>query len=251
MDHEDNGPVILGATWFLTAISAAFLGLRLYAKSSRRQGLWWDDYILITSWPYQLLLAVEAAITQAGRELGMGKHVWTIPQEDAFALARLTYIGATVSCFAATLSKISFGVTLLRFTSGKLNIFVWFCCISLFLFMLPSAFLSWIQCRPVAKLWNPFLEGSCWGGTILRDYGFFNAAFCATVDFALALLPWKLLWGLQLQTKEKIGVGIAMSMGLLAGMCAIIKGIYLQQLTDSDFFCEYLNSEGQRFILTA
>lgn len=104
--------------------------------------------------------------------------------------------------------------------------------------MLPSAFLTWASCRPTAKLYNPFLPGECWPGYITRNYGYFNAAFCTVVDFALALLPWKLLWGLQLKTKEKIGVGIAMSMGLLAGVCAIVKGVHLQNVTDLDFFCK-------------
>ena len=35
------------------------------------------------------------------------------------------------------------------------------------------------------------------------------------MDFALSLLPWKLLWGLQMQGKERVGVIIAMSMGIL------------------------------------
>lgn len=230
---QDHGPVILGVVWFLCVFSAGFLVLRLYAKFSRRQGLWWDDYILILSW---LLLLVTTGLTQAGRQLGLGKHVFTFKLENAFILARQTYIGASISCFAATFSKISFGVTLLRLTKGPLRAFVWLCIISLFIVMLPSAFLTWIQCKPTARLWNPFLEGTCWPATVSRDYGFFNAAFCAVIDFALALAPWKLLMGLQLKTKEKIGVGVAMSMGLLAGVCAIVKGVYLQEVTDYDFF---------------
>ena len=50
MDVPDHGPLIVGVTWGLTALSGAFLGLRLYAKLSRKQGLWWDDHILIFSW---------------------------------------------------------------------------------------------------------------------------------------------------------------------------------------------------------
>lgn len=153
-------------------------------------------------------------------------------------LAKSVYIGATVSCFAATFSKIAFGITLLRLTKGPTKAFVWLCIIGLFIVMLPSAFLSWLSCRPTAKLYNPFLEGKCWPAYITRNYGYFNAAFCTIVDFALALLPWKLLWGLQLKTREKVGVGIAMSMGLLAGVCAIVKGVNLQAVTDSDFFCK-------------
>jgi hypothetical protein len=35
------------------------------------------------------------------------------------------------------------------------------------------------------------------------------------MDVSLALLPWKIIWNLQMRLAEKIGVGIAMSLGLL------------------------------------
>jgi len=35
------------------------------------------------------------------------------------------------------------------------------------------------------------------------------------VDFVLAFLPWPLVWSLQMQRREKIGVAVAMSMGVL------------------------------------
>jgi hypothetical protein len=50
MNDGDNGPVVLGVTWFLCAFSGVFLGLRLYAKISRRAPLWWDDYIIALAW---------------------------------------------------------------------------------------------------------------------------------------------------------------------------------------------------------
>lgn len=37
----------------------------------------------------------------------------------------------------------------------------------------------------------------------------------ALIDFSLALLPWKILWVLQMRTAEKVGVMVAMSLGLL------------------------------------
>ena len=39
--------------------------------------------------------------------------------------------------------------------------------------------------------------------------------YSAGTEFALALLPWKLIWKLQMKRKEKVGVAIAMSMGIL------------------------------------
>ncbi len=35
------------------------------------------------------------------------------------------------------------------------------------------------------------------------------------MDFVLAMIPWKIIWGLQMKKKEKFGVAIAMSMGVL------------------------------------
>jgi hypothetical protein len=81
--------------------------------------------------------------------------------------------------------------------------------------MLPSALITWIRCSPVQKAWDNQVEGECWDPSITINYGIFNAAWCAAADIALALIPWWLIWGLQLNLREKIGVGIAMSMGVL------------------------------------
>jgi hypothetical protein len=40
-------------------------------------------------------------------------------------------------------------------------------------------------------------------------------AYSAIVDFVLALLPWKIIMSLQMKRHEKIGVAVAMSLGLL------------------------------------
>ncbi|KAJ4324219.1 hypothetical protein N0V94_001431 [Neodidymelliopsis sp. IMI 364377] len=183
-----------------------------------------------------VLLFVEAVLTQTGQLLGFGKRSMDIDPNNLATIALYTSIGASVSCFASTFSKISFGVTLLRLTSGAVRWFVWFCVITLFLIMLPSAIFTWIQCSPTEKAWNSSIEGTCWDPSITVNYGIFNAAWCAAADFALALLPWTLIWGLQMRTREKIGVGIAMSMGVLAGVCAIVKGVYIIQLRQQDFF---------------
>lgn len=150
-----------------------------------------------------------------GQVLGFGKQTKNIPVENLSTIALYTSIGASISCFASTFSKISFGVTLLRLTKGKLRLFVWFWIVGLFLVMIPSALNTWIQCKPMEKAWNSMIEGTCWPASITVNYGNFNAAFCAVADFALALLPWKLLYGLQLKTREKVGLGLCMSLGVL------------------------------------
>jgi hypothetical protein len=126
------------------------------------------------------MLTVEAIITQYGQTLGFGKHYDDIDPLNLTQIAINTSIAASVSCFASTFSKISFGVTLLRLTTGWWRRFVWFAIITLFLVMLPSAINTWIQCTPVAKAFNSALEGHCWDPSITTNYGIFNAAYCTS-----------------------------------------------------------------------
>ncbi|CAO2652882.1 Nn.00g022930.m01.CDS01 [Neocucurbitaria sp. VM-36] len=233
MVTQDNGPVIVGISWWLCFFCGGFLALRLYAKLGQKQKLWWDDYILIASW---FLLLIQSTITQLGQRLGFGKHVVDIKLQNIPTIALYISIGASISCFHSTGSKIAFGLTLLRLIKGPLRWFVWFSIVTLFIVMLPSALLSWVTCTPPEKAWNQSVEGKCWNPDITTNYGIFNAAWCAVIDFSLALLPWTVLWGLQMKKKEKVGVGIAMSLGLLSGVCAIVKGIYIIQLREQDFF---------------
>ncbi len=39
--------------------------------------------------------------------------------------------------------------------------------------------------------------------------------YSGIMDFVLALLPWKVIWKLQMKRKEKVGIALAMSMGVL------------------------------------
>jgi hypothetical protein len=41
------------------------------------------------------------------------------------------------------------------------------------------------------------------------------AAFSGAMDIVLAVLPWKIIWPLTMNKTEKIGVLLAMNMGVL------------------------------------
>lgn len=42
-----------------------------------------------------------------------------------------------------------------------------------------------------------------------------TAGYSGVMDLVLAILPWNIIMSLQMKTKEKIGVALAMSMGVL------------------------------------
>lgn len=52
VSFSDNprGIAIIAALWTMIAVSAIFLGFRLYTKIHRGRRLWWDDYFLVIAW---------------------------------------------------------------------------------------------------------------------------------------------------------------------------------------------------------
>jgi len=124
-------------------------------------------------------------------------------------------LAGSFSILAAAWSKTSFALTLLRLCEGKTRFFVWFVIISINILMDLSGLVLYIQCSPVEKNWNINVAGTCWTPQIAVICGIITSVYSAIMDWALALLPWKLIWGLQMKKKEKIGVGLAMSMGMM------------------------------------
>ncbi|KAL8396376.1 hypothetical protein RB594_004613 [Gaeumannomyces avenae] len=68
-------------------------------------------------------------------------------------------------------------------------------------------------------------------------FGFYGSIYSGLVDIILALIPWPILLklraspdGLALSIKEKIGVALAMSMGVVASAMAFVKASYFRVL---------------------
>jgi len=63
---EDIGPKILAVVWVLTAASGILLALRIYCKTVKSRGLWWDDYALIASWVSGIQVRMHPTCPEAG-----------------------------------------------------------------------------------------------------------------------------------------------------------------------------------------
>ncbi|USP80353.1 hypothetical protein yc1106_07627 [Curvularia clavata] len=227
---ETHGPLMSVAVWSLCGISGFFLGLRLWIQLGQGK-LWYDSLLLTISWVF---LLGQVILVQLNINLGFGKHAFDI---DFGNFERITYYGAsglTISVVAITLSKISFGITLFRLTEGWLRAYVCFAIATLFIFAVPAGVLPWVICKPLAKTFVDIIPGTCINKEPTVMYGRFQAIWSAIMDISLALIPWKIIWNLQMRTAEKLGVGVAMSLGVLAGVTAILRGRYVEQLTKQD-----------------
>lgn len=124
-------------------------------------------------------------------------------------------LAGTFSILSALWSKTSFAITILRISSGWVKGLVWFIIITVNLSLGIAIAFTWGQCTPIEKIWQPKVEGECWPKSIQINYNIFTAIYSGAMDIVLAILPWKIIWGLSMNKREKFGVLVAMGMGFL------------------------------------
>jgi len=67
-------------------------------------------------------------------------------------------------------------------------------------------------CNPRERIWRRYLPGSCIN---IDAFNLFITSFHLIFDLLMLLLPHKVIWGLGLTLKQKIGVSIVFSFGSL------------------------------------
>ncbi|OTA93997.1 hypothetical protein M434DRAFT_30330 [Hypoxylon sp. CO27-5] len=205
--------------WVLIALATTFLGLRVFCKYRRGRGLWWDDWILIASW---LILLVSGIISSISVAVVFFEH----DQDDQMGghdVGLLTTITGTLFFIAAIWSKTSFALTLFRIAGPRLKIVLRIMMVSMNGITCVSVVLRWLQCHPIRLVWDSDAQGTCWNRNLILGVTIFAASYSAFADFVLAALPWPIIIKLQMRTSEKIGISVAMSMGVCAGITSIIK----------------------------
>jgi hypothetical protein len=208
----------------MITISGTFLALRLYCRAARVKQLWWDDYILTVGWAFLLAsLCMQTFIFSNG-------YLITILGGPIVSPVNLA--SDSTMKMALAFSKTSFALTLLRLTKGWLKYVVIACAAVMDVTCLTHAVLVWKA--PCGQEQLPFHIQPCWAynsgiqmymiGSSESSRSFQNrlafltrllAGISAASDFILALIPISILWNLQMVKREKIGVAIAMSLGVL------------------------------------
>ncbi|WQF84834.1 hypothetical protein CDEST_09848 [Colletotrichum destructivum] len=239
-DDDADAETIQTVLWVLVSISALFLGLRIYCKVSYSYTkIRFEDILLIASW---MVLATDASLNEFIIKSRFGRPGFPITVDNISVLAIIGLASITCSFVGQVWSKTAFAISLLRMCDGWKKAFVWFSIISMNVLFTFSALSFWIGCVPLEKRWKPFSEGTCYDLKWVVSFGIFISVYSGVLDIALAIVPWLILMrptpaeassGLTLSKKEKIGVSVAMSMGVLAGVAAFVKASYMRSVNDT------------------
>ncbi|CAG7934982.1 unnamed protein product [Penicillium nalgiovense] len=236
---ESQAPTVKGVIWTMSMVPLVFVLMRLYVRVYMRRVFGWDDGIAIAA---ICCLVAYAAVCHVAANLGLGQHLEIVQKtpNNLIQVALLCNIGESLAIMACTLGKTSFAVTLLRIVVQRWMVVVlWFVIVTMNIVNILAALFVFLQCKDPRHLWNPMIPSECWPSDVFTNFSLFVGAYSGAQDFVLALLPWTIVWKLQMRKKEKLGVAFAMSLGIFAGAASIVKTIHLVALSaKSDFTWE-------------
>ncbi|MCJ1251158.1 hypothetical protein MMC30_008389 [Trapelia coarctata] len=222
---EDRGPALIAIGWTLTATALLTQFGRLYCRLRIRQ-LGWDDYLMF----FTTLLDVAFTIVLTILALNGGaRHAYYLLMRNPSVVPYVTKLEWILQPFliiALGTGKASVGVLLLRFLTSQQRWqrwAVWFSIVSVNIVLVLAAILTFVQCNPPEKLWNLQVKGTCWSPDRQNNYAMFAAAYGATIDIVLVIIPLTVFQTLKLNRRKKIGLSMLFSLGILAGAFAYYK----------------------------
>ncbi|EKG09387.1 hypothetical protein MPH_13586 [Macrophomina phaseolina MS6] len=179
-----------------------------------------------------MLLCYSAVCSHAATK-GYGQHTADIGIKQAALAAKITIIGQTFCIIGIATSKACVAFFLLRIvTSFWYKVVLWLCIFSAAVICILCALFDFIRCKPIKHVWDPTVPGYCWMGTEAFTKLSVGVGVTSVIcDFVLALLPWAIIWDLQMKRKEKKLIGISLSLGVFAGASGIIRAIALKRLS--------------------
>ncbi|KAG4432318.1 hypothetical protein IFR05_012197 [Cadophora sp. M221] len=201
--------------WTLFTGATVFLGLRLYCKLSRRTGLWYDDYVLVLSW---LVLLVNDIIIDIEWSTGYVKGNW---DDRMHILINLSSCGTLVG---QAWSKTALGITLLRMSNKKQTWILWYCIVSMNIYMIIKCFFQWAKYCGKSDYQNWYnIQGPCLNYDVVQNFKIGGNTYNILMDFVFAAFPWWITWSLEMRRVEKIALCATMSLGMLVAIMSAVR----------------------------
>jgi len=229
-DPKTRVALILGCLITFTALMLLFIAGRIYTRLvvKGRWGL--DDWLTIAACGFALL---ETTLGIADTRFGAGYHTEYLRPEWEVPYAKIGFVSGMIFSICISLPKLSLCVTYLRIFPSKLNrIFCQSTIIYIICFIISTTLVQLFACRPIAASWNPTTpDHKC---ISLRIYFLASGILNSVSDFIVFLFPAKMLWNLQIPTKQKVGVIAVFSSGSIVCVAGIIRLWFIQIVFTSD-----------------
>ncbi|KAA8618426.1 hypothetical protein PtrSN002B_002980 [Pyrenophora tritici-repentis] len=215
------------------ALALAFLIQRLYTKIYLMKQFQVDDGMIILGW--MASVATQALLVAGFAAKAIGVHAWEMPIERYGYYSRLIFAAPLVYAPCCALTKCTLCVFYSRLSpSRRYQAAVWttgLICSGAYIGIFFSVVFA---CKPIAASWDPLLlpTAKCTNrGAIYIT----TAVIGIVTDIMLILIPIPTIWGLQMPTKQKIGLTLIFGVGSITMVTSIIRlVVLLPAITDMD-----------------
>ncbi|KAK8061940.1 hypothetical protein PG994_008306 [Apiospora phragmitis] len=215
-------------------VTLFFMSARFAAKALVHAKLGIDDYVLALSWvcvfflssrhddtinlPRCALFIVFIVFSVYTTGYGLGSHLdASFDMTKLPTLLFLLPIGQFFAVVAVAVSKSSFIITLLRLVEVTWQkVALWFMLVTILLSMASISIVQFYQCATRD-------QPDCVPSDSVVGLGVFAAGYSAVMDLVLTAFPSVVIWGLQMKIRDKIGIILSMSLGLVAGVVGLYK----------------------------
>ncbi|AEO69775.1 uncharacterized protein THITE_2014519, partial [Thermothielavioides terrestris NRRL 8126] len=227
--RENNGPRVLGVTVTMTTLGFLFVLARIYCRFISVRKLAVDDYIVVLT---TLMSIVSVVFVGVAVSYGAGRHIATIPPNDAHKAIFYTMVASPPSILAFTVPKIAVLILLVKVLcpSRRHRVFMWTIAVLVSLMSIGTMVMIWVQCQPVAVQWGE-AKGTCWNPEVVFIFGLVHGVLSALFDFYLAMYPSIVLSSLhRVNWKKKLALSSALGFGYCASGVAAYKAHTLSHL---------------------
>ncbi|KAF3181609.1 hypothetical protein TWF225_006650 [Orbilia oligospora] len=219
--------------WVPTSIALIFFFVRLAVKLTKNRGMQIDDFFVSFAAAAVLTDAIlHTLMTPTSHNLGLIMLGLAQPGatflEDVQEYLKLQFAAITLFWNILWAVKFSLLIFIWRLTDGLPTMRKWWWGVTIFnIIMWMSAVMSqYLNCRPLKTAFM-IGEEACetlHPGTSARALLYAMGADIAT-DISIMALPLRLLYGLKINRKQKFGLVLIFSLGLLCVIFAVIRGV--------------------------
>jgi hypothetical protein len=197
-DHVSYQANIIACTVVTWTAAAVFVAARFYTRRVLLRVWSWEDWIIVLSLLLSTLFSASYIIQAV---LGLGKHIWTVPPQNATPLAMAGWFNLLfyfLSLWATKLSILMLYRRILVYPWVKISTTVLFAIT--ILFGLWTIIIVFTACVPLNAFWDRSVKGVCHDNRWYAP----NSAMHISTDLFIYILPMPAIRMLRLRFRLKI-----------------------------------------------
>ncbi|PYI17554.1 hypothetical protein BO99DRAFT_337541, partial [Aspergillus violaceofuscus CBS 115571] len=218
-DQRPKIVAVLVTTWIIAFLTVS---LRFTARTLVKAGLWWDDWVVLSSLSPAANLR-DMLNQHADVRYGLGLHVWAAPPGSVSAfpkslvIAELFYVAATVAIKLSILLSYR-RIFRVPHVQKATTIVAWI--VFAWAFAYRSSFVC-LQCIPLQEYWDKSIPAKC--GVNNRDYFLGKSIPDTITDVGILMIPMRAIWELHTTRTQKTSLILTFLMGGLVIVISIIR----------------------------